>query len=151
LQNKILKFNQNLYLAMEIKKVDYFKITINSNAGAAYKLLSIFSEFGISLLAFKANPLGQGQTEFSLFPNDSAKMKAAAKNAGLNLNGPHAALIIKSNNDEPGECAGIFDRLSKANITLQESIGIADIMDSYGVVVCLDQKDCEKAKLILME
>jgi hypothetical protein len=132
-------------MALEIKKVEYFNILVDNNAGEAYELLSNFAKVGISLLAFKAIPVEHQQTQFSLFPNDSSKMKDAAKKAGINLDGPHAALIIKSNSDEPGECAGIFKKLSQVDINISESIGIADMYGSYGVVLYLKQGDCEKA------
>ncbi len=132
-------------MALEIKKVEYFNILVDNNAGEAYELLSKFAKVGISLLAFKAIPVEHKQTQFSLFPNDSSKMKDEAKKAGINLDGPHAALIIKSNSDEPGECAGIFKKLSQVDINVSESSGIADIYDSYGVVLYLKQGDCEKA------
>ena len=136
-------------MALEIKKVEYFNITIDSNAGEAYKLLSTFAKVGVSLLAFKAIPVKIKRTKFSLFPNNSSKMKDGAKKVGINLDGPHAALIIKSNSDEPGECAGIFEKLSQADINVYESSGIADIKDSYGVVLYLKQEDCDKALVAL--
>ena len=132
-------------MALEIKKVEYFNITIDNNAGEAYKLLSTFADIGISLLAFKAVSVENKRTRFSLFPNDSSKMKDEAKKAGLNLDGPHAAVIIKSDSDEPGECAGIFKKLSQVDINVIEYCGIADIKDSYGIILYLKQEDCGKA------
>jgi hypothetical protein len=136
-------------MALDIKKVEYFNITVDGNAGEAYKLLSAFAGVGVSLLAFKAVPVEHRRTRYSLFPDDSSKMKDGAKKAGLNLDGPHAALIIKGYNDEPGECAGIFKKLSQADINIYESSGIADIKESYGVVLYLKQEDCEKAMTAL--
>ena len=133
-------------MTLEIKKVEYFNITIDGNAGEAYKLLSQFADSGVSLLAFKAVPVEHNRTRFSLFPNDSSKMKDGAKKAGLSLDGPNAALIIKSDSDEQGECADIFRKLSVVDINIDESSGIADIKNSYGVVLYLqNDEDCEKA------
>ncbi len=120
-------------------------MTINDSAGKAYQLLSIFADAGIGLLAFKALPAGPGRTQFSVFPNDPEKMKDAARAAGLLLDGPHPALIVKSDSDEPGECAGVFEKLSQAGIHVYEACGIADIQDSYGIVLYMTQDDCEKA------
>jgi len=131
-------------MALEIKKVEYFNILIENTAGEAYDLLSKFAKGGIGLLAFKAIPVGH-KTQFSLFPNDIPKMKVEAKKAGVNIAGPHTALIIKSNSDDPGECAGIFKKLSEVDIHVSESSGIADIYGSYGVVLYIKQEDCEKA------
>jgi hypothetical protein len=132
-------------MALDIKKVEYFNIIVDGNAGEAYKLLSVFASVGVSLLAFKAVPVENGRTQFSLFPNDCTKMKDGAEKTGLSLDGPYAALIIKSNTDEPGECAGIFKKLSQVDINVYESSGIADIKESYGVILYLNQEDCEKA------
>jgi hypothetical protein len=132
-------------MALEIRKVEYFNILVDNGAEEAYELLTKFANVGISLLAFKAIPVEHNQTQFSLFPNDSLKMRNEAREAGINLEGPHSALIIKSNSDEPGECAGIFKKLSQVNINVIESSGIADLYGSYGVVLYLKQGDCEKA------
>jgi hypothetical protein len=136
-------------MALEIKKVEYFNIKVAGNAEEAYKLLSRFADAGVSLLAFKANPMENKRTLFSLFPDDSSRMEDEAKRAGLDMDGPYTALIIKSNSDEPGECADIFRKLSQVDINAFESTGIADIKDSYGVVLYLKQEDCEKALAVL--
>ncbi len=136
-------------MALDIKKVEYFNITVESTAAAGYQLLSEFADAGIGLFAFKAIPVGHGQMQFSLFPDDGLKMKDEAKRSGLNPDGPHAALIIKSDSDEPGECAGIFRKLSKIDIHVFEYNGIADIQDSYGVILYLKPEDCDKAIEVL--
>ncbi|MFO7369373.1 MAG: hypothetical protein R6X09_03795 [Bacteroidales bacterium] len=136
-------------MSISIKQAEYFSMTISDNAGKASQLLSVFADAGIGLLAFKAAPAGPGRTQFSVFPNDPGKMKDAAKAAGLLLDGPHPALIIKSDSDEPGECAGVFEKLSQAGIHVYEACGIADIKDSYGIVLYMKQEDCEKALAVL--
>jgi hypothetical protein len=132
-------------MEINIKQAEYFSITIDDNAGKAHQLLAVYADAGVGLLAFKAVPAGPGHTQFSVFPNDSEKMKDAAKAAGLLLDGPHPALIVKSDSDEPGECAGVFEKLSRAGIHEYEACGIADIKDSYGIVLYMKQDDCEKA------
>jgi len=138
-------------MALEIKEVEYFNILVDGNIENVYELLSNFANVGIGLLAFKAIPVEQKLIQVSLFPNDSIKMKNEAKKAGIDFFGPHAALIVKSNSDEPGECALIFKKLSQANIKVIESCGIADIYNSYGVVLYLNQGDCVKAITALKE
>ena len=53
--------------------------------------------------------------------------------------------IVKGDNDESGALADIFEKLSQADIDVGESSGIADINGSYGVILYLEQEDCEKA------
>jgi hypothetical protein len=136
-------------MTMEIKKVEYYNITVEGNAVEGFKLLSVFANAGVNLLAFKAIPVEPNYTRFTLFPDDSLKMKDGAKKAGLNLDGPHFALIVKGYDDESGECANIHEKISKAGIIVYESSGIANIKGSYGVVLYLKQEDCEKAMAAL--
>ncbi len=132
-------------MPLDIKIVEYYNITVGAHAREGSKLLSQFASAGVSLLAFKAAPLTDTRTLFTLFPNDSTKMAAGAKKAGLELDGPHPALLIKGDNDEPGACGDIFEKLSQAGINPCESNGIADINSSYGILFYLEPEDCEKA------
>jgi len=132
-------------MAFDIKKVEYFTITVEDHVGEGAKLLSVSADVGVNLLAFKAVALKPMRTQFTLFPDDALKMTDGAKKTGLELDGPHSALFIKGDNDESGELADIYEKLFQANITVHESSGIADIKGSYGVVLYLEQEDCEKA------
>jgi hypothetical protein len=131
-------------MAFDIKRVEYYNTTVEGHAGEASKLLSLFAGVGVSLLAFKAVPLEPMRTRFTLFPNDGFKMTEGAKKAGLELDGPYSALLIQGD-DESGALADIYEKLSQANIHVDESSGIADIKGGYGVVLYLKQEDCEKA------
>lgn len=131
-------------MALGTRKVEYYNFTVGDHAGEGAKLLSLFADAGVNLLAFKAVPLESGRTQFTLFPNDGLKMAAGAKKAGLELDGPHAALLIKDS-DESGALADIYEKLSQAAIAVNESSGIADINGGYGVVLYLAQEDCDKA------
>ena len=131
-------------MAFDIKRVEYYNITVEDHAGEGSKLLSLFASVGVSLLAFKAVPLGPMRTQFTLFPNDGLKMTDGAKKAGLELDGPHSALLIQGD-DESGALADIYEKLSQADIHVYESSGIANIKGSYGVILYLKQEDCEKA------
>jgi prephenate dehydratase len=135
-------------MALDIKKVEYYKFTVGDHAGEGAKLLSLFANAGVNLLAFKAVPQEPGRTQFTLFPNDGLKMTIGAKKAELELDGPHAALLIKDN-DESGALADIYEKLAQAGITVNESSGIADINGGYGVVLYLEQEDCDKAMAAL--
>jgi len=135
-------------MAFDIKKVKYFNFTVDGHVGEGTKLLSVFAGAGISLLAFKAVPLGPNRTRFTLFPNDPSKMIEAAKKKGLELEGPRAGLIVQGS-DESGALAEIYEKLSQAGVRVNESSGIADIQGWYGVVLSLEQEDCEKAAAAL--
>jgi hypothetical protein len=131
-------------MALDIKRVEYFDTTVKGHAGEGSRLLSLFADAGVNLLAFKAVPLEPMHTQFTLFPDDGLKMIGGAKKAGLELDGPHSALLIQGD-DESGALADIYEKLSLADITVNESSGIAGIKGGYGVILYLEQEDCEKA------
>jgi len=136
-------------MAFDIKRVEYYNTTVEDHAGEGAKLLSLFAGVGVNLLAFKAVSLEPMRTQFTLFPDDGLKMTDGAKKAGLKLDGPHSALLIKGYDDESGALADIYEQLSQADIKVNESSGIADIKESYGVILYLKQEDCEKAMAAL--
>ena len=135
-------------MAFAIKRVEYYHVTVEGHAGEGTKLLSVFAAVGVNLLAFKAVPLEPLRTQFTLFPDDGLKMNAGAKKAGLNLDGPHSALLIQGD-DESGALADIYQKLSQADIRVYESSGIANIKGGYGVLLYVKPEDCEKAMAAL--
>jgi hypothetical protein len=132
-------------MALDINKAEYFNITVEGNAAEGFKLLSVFAGAGVNLLAFKAVPVENRLTKFTLFPDDSSKMKNGAKKAGLKLDGPHTALIVKGYDDKSGECSNVHEKLARAGIDVYESSGIANINGSWAIVLYIKQEDCKKA------
>ena len=135
-------------MAFYIKRVEYYNTTIEGHAGEGYKLLSLFAAVGVNLLAFEAFPLDPKRTRFTLFPDDGLKMTDGAKKSGLNLDGPPSAVLIQGD-DASGALADIYQKLSQADINVTKSFGIADIKDSYGVILYLKGEDVEKAMTVL--
>jgi len=131
-------------MAFDVKRVEYYSTTVEGHAGEGSRLLSLFADAGVNLLAFKAVPVEPMRTQFTLFPDDGSKMVNGAKKAGLKLDGPHSALFIEGD-DESGALADIYEKLSQADIQVDESSGIADIKGGYGVILYLEQEDCERA------
>ena len=131
-------------MAFEIKQVEYYNITDEGHIGEGSRLLSVFAGVGVDLLAFKAVPLELMRTRFTLFPDDGSKMNDGANKAGLNLDGPHSALFIQGD-DESGALADIYEKLSQADVPVDESSGIANIKGRYGVMLYIKQEDCERA------
>jgi len=131
-------------MALDIKQVEYYNITVNNHVVEGSKLLSIIAGAGVSFLAFKAIPLETMRTQFSLFPKNGSKMTEGALKAGLKLDGPYSALLIKGD-EKSGALADIYKKLSQAGIQVDESSGIADINGGYGVVLYLKKEDCDRA------
>jgi hypothetical protein len=135
-------------MALDIKQVEYYNISIKGQITDASKLLSTIVGAGVDFNAFKAIPLESNRTQFTLFAKDSSKLTDGAKKSGLNLDGPHSALLIKGD-EKSGALADIYKKLSQAGIQVDEASGIADINAGYGVILYLKQEDCGKALTVL--
>ena len=131
-------------MALYIKRVEYYNISIKGQITDTSKLISTIVGAGVDFHAFKAIPLGPNRTQFTLFAKDSSKMTDGAKKSGLNLEGPYSALLIKGD-EKSGALADIYKKLSQAGIQVDEASGIADINAGYGVILYLKQEDCGKA------
>lgn len=66
-------------MAFDIRRVEYYNITVEGHAGEGSGLFSLFAGLGDSLLAFKAVPLDPICTQFTVFPNDGFKITDRAK------------------------------------------------------------------------
>ena len=135
-------------MAFNILQVEYFNITVPGQITDASKLISRIAGAGVDFHAFKATPLGPDLTQFTFFAKDSSKMTEGAQKAGLILDGPYPALLVKGD-EKAGALADIYERLSKAGIQVDEAIGIADINAGYGVLLYLKREDCDRALAVL--
>ena len=135
-------------MALQFRKVEYYNITVQGHITEGSKLLTTIADAGVDFLAYKAIPLDPKRTQFTLFPIDGSKMTAGAIKAGLKLDGPYSAVII-TGDEKPGALAEIYRKLFQAGIQVEESSGIAHINGGYGVVLYLQQEDCDKAMAAL--
>jgi hypothetical protein len=135
-------------MAYEIRQADYFYATVNDPPEEADKLLSHLAQLGINLLAFTAVPVGPMRTQFTIFPDDNAKMTNAARLAGLDLDGPHPALLVQGD-DELGALASVHGKLQAANVNVYAASGIADGRGSFGYIVYVRHEDFDRAASVL--
>ena len=135
-------------MTLKYRKVEYYNITVQGHIAEGSRLLTTIAGAGVDFLAYKAIPLEQNRTRFTLFPIEGSKMTAGAMKAGLKLDGPYSAVII-TGDEKPGALAEIYSKISQAGIQIEESSGIAHINGGYGVVLYLKQEDCDKAMAAL--
>lgn len=135
-------------MAFSIRKIDYFYATIQADPVDGYRLLSHLAESGINLLAFTAVPVGPLRTQLSLFPEDAHKLLESARRIGLDLDGPHSALLAQGD-DELGALAEIHEKLAGAGVSVYASSGVTDGKGSYGYVVYVRPEDVDRAAAAL--
>jgi hypothetical protein len=121
-------------MAFSVRRAEYFYTTVEDRPGEGHRLLTQLAELGVNLLAFAAVPIGPVHTRLTLFPDDPQSMAAAARKAGLPLDGPHPALLVQGD-DELGALAGVHHRLFEAGVNVYASTGVADGRGSYQYVL----------------
>ena len=133
---------------MQVLQAEYYHVIVDDDSDSAARMLALVSKAGISLLAYKSQSEAGNKTTFTLFAVKSEEMSTAIKNEGLDVKGPFPGVFIQGD-DVPGALADIFGRLAKADIVVEESCGIANIKDGYGVVLYLRERDLGKAYEVL--
>jgi hypothetical protein len=135
-------------MALEVKRVEYFAVEVSDDIAAATTMLAKVAGGGADLLAYKAVRRGPGRTQFNLFPEDGSIFRDAAARAGLTLEGPHSAVLIRGD-EEPGALSRLYEKLAHAGIRVQEASGIAHVKSGYGVILYLRSEDCDRAMAAL--
>ncbi len=135
-------------MAAGISRVSYFYCTIRDRPGEAYSLLSRLAVSGVDLLAFSAIPVGLGQTQLMIFPEDETSLAQLAEDEGLLLEGPHHAILIRGD-DRLGELAEIHNKLAEREINVSASSGLTDGRGGYGYIVYTAAHDVDAAAAAL--
>lgn len=131
-------------MAFEIRRTNYFYITVEDQPGEAYRVLSRLAQLGVNLLAFTGVPVGPQRTQLSVFPEDAMRLQAAAKSAGLQLDGPHPAFLIQGD-DQLGTLADVHERLYAAHVNVYASSGVTDGRGAFGYVLYVHPERFEQA------
>ncbi|HLG32740.1 MAG TPA: hypothetical protein VI362_06845 [Ignavibacteriaceae bacterium] len=135
-------------MALNIRKAEYFYTMVDDQPGEAYKILNLLANIGVSLLAFTAVPVGPTRTQFSIFPDEAGKLHEAAKKSGLQIDGPHPALLVQGD-DELGALTDIHKKLSLANVNVYAASGVTDGVGSFGYVIYIRREQFDKALSVL--
>lgn len=131
-------------MALSIRRVDYFYLSVKDQPGEAYKLLALLAERGVNLLAFTAVPTGEVRTQLTIFPEDPQRLVSEARKAGLGLEGPHPALLVQGD-DDLGALADVHRRLYEADVNVYAASGVADGRHGFGYLIYVRPDDFEKA------
>lgn len=131
-------------MAQTIRQIEYFYTMVQDQPGEAYAMLSRLGLAGVNLLAFNAVPAGLDLTQLVLFPENVDFLAQVMAEKGLELDGPHHALLIQGD-DELGALAKIHRLLFDADVNVSASGGLADGRGGYGYVIYLRENDVSSA------
>jgi hypothetical protein len=100
----------------KLRKVDYFYTDIPNTPGQAAKIMAGLADAGVNLLAFSGFPDGR-RSQLDLVPDDSAKLKRAAKTMGLKLSAKKTGFLL-TGDDRVGAVTALLGKLAGAEINV---------------------------------
>lgn len=131
-----------------IRKSEYFHATVDDQPGEAYRILELLAEQGVNLLAFSAVPVGPTRTQITLFPEDPVLLGTVAGRAGMVLDGPHGALLVRGS-DRVGALINVHRPLAEALVNVYATSGVSDGRGGYGYIVYVRPGDLGRACAVL--
>src|SRR6266511_3614411 len=91
-------------MADTVRGVEYHYVTVLDAPGEGQRILSALKESGVNLVAYLGFPLGGGQSQLDLVPDDSEVLRDAAERAGITLSEAKRAFLIQGD-DRVGAAA----------------------------------------------
>jgi len=131
-------------MADTVRGVDYFYVTLPDTPGEGQRVLSALKESGVNLLAFLGFPVGGGQSQIDLVPEDAESLRAAAERAGVTLSEAKRAFLVQGD-DRVGAVADHLAKLAEANVNVTAATATAAGSGRYGMIVWVAAADYERA------
>ncbi len=131
-------------MADTVRSVDYYYVTVPDTPGEGQRILSALKDRGVNLHAFLGFPLGGGQAQIDLVPDDPESLRAAAEQAGVTLSEAKRAFLIQGD-DRVGAVAETTAKLAEANINLTAAAATGAGSGRYGMILWVAAADYERA------
>jgi hypothetical protein len=131
-------------MADTVRGVEYYYVTTPDVPGEGQRILSALKESGVNLLAFLGFPLGGGQSQLDLVPEDPQALREAAEQAGVTLSEAKRAFLIQGD-DRVGAVAETTAKLAEANINLIAAVATGAGSGRFGMVLWVAADDYERA------
>ena len=105
-----------------VHKVEHYSTLVPNRPGQAFKVLSMLVSAKVDLLACTGTPRGR-RAQIEVVPNDSKKLRAAARKAGIEFEARKTGYFIQGK-DRPGALASHLAKLAaqKINVTGIDSL-----------------------------
>jgi hypothetical protein len=131
-------------MADAVQRVEYYYVTVPDTPGEGDRILSALKDDGVNLLAYLGFPVGGGQSQIDLVPEDPKSLKEAAARAGITLSGAKRAFLIQGD-DRVGAVADTTAKLAEANINVTAAAATGAGAGRYGVILWVAPADYERA------
>jgi hypothetical protein len=131
-------------MADTVRSVDYFYVTVPDTPGEGQRILTVLKDSGVNLLAFLGFPVGGGQSQIDLVPEDATALKAAADQAGVTLSEAKRAFLVQGD-DRVGAVADTLATLAAANVNVTAAAAAGAGSGRYGMILWVEAGDYERA------
>ncbi|MDJ0521216.1 MAG: hypothetical protein QNJ90_04000 [Planctomycetota bacterium] len=131
-------------MGTQVRRVNYFYVTVEDQPGEGFRLFTRLAEMGVDLVAFTGVPVGPLRTQFTIFPADKDKLRQAADQMRMTLDGPYEALLAQGD-DELGALAEMHHILFDAGVNVYASSGASDGKGAFGYVIYVKPEQMDKA------
>jgi hypothetical protein len=138
------ELEEEVPMADTVRGVEYYYVTVADAPGEGQRVLAALKDSGVNLLAFLGFPLGGGQSQIDLVPEDPGAFREAAERAGITISEAKRAFLIQGD-DRVGAVADITARLAKANISLTAAAATGAGSGRFGMIVWVAAADYEAA------
>jgi hypothetical protein len=135
-------------MADTVQGVEYYYVTVPDAAGEGQRILSALRDSGVNLLAYLGFPVGGGQSQIDLVPEDPDALKEAAERASITLSEAKRAFLVQGD-DRVGAVADITAKLAEANINVTAAAATGAGSGRYGMILWVAPADYENAAGVL--
>jgi hypothetical protein len=131
-------------MADTARRVEYYYVTVPDTPGEGQRILSALRDGGVNLLAYLGFPVGGGQSQIDLVPEDPESLREAAERAGITLSEAKRAFLIQGD-DRVGAVADTTAKLAEANINVTAAAATGAGSGRYGMILWVAPTDHERA------
>lgn len=130
-----------------LRKVDYFYVMLPNRAGQGAKVMTALAAEGVNLLAFSGFPSG-GKAQLDLMPENSAKLRKAAKKLGLKVSKRKTGFLYHGD-DRVGAMTKILDKLAGAKVNVVAVDAVTSGKGRFGAIFWVNATAVAKASKVL--
>jgi hypothetical protein len=131
-------------VADKVQGVEYYYVTVPDAPGEGQRIISTLKDNGVNLLAYLGFPLGGGQSQIDLVPEQPELLRDVAERAGFALSEAKRAFLVQGD-DRVGAVADTTAKLAEANINVIAAAATAAGAGRYGMVLWVAPADYERA------
>jgi hypothetical protein len=117
-------------MADTVRRIEYYYVTVPDAPGEGQRILAALKDSDVNLVAYLGFPLGGGQSQIDLVPEDPESLKEAVERTGVTLSEAKQAFLIHGD-DRVGAVADTTGKLAEASINVTAAAAIGAFISSF--------------------